>query len=201
MQIDEGDIEQAYKKCPGNSWNATPFGICATVDAHSKAKKGVDALEGEVICGHVCGKHAEVMDPRLWSILPESLLELSFGRLLPHRIDEVHLFSKAWKSAVCTHTVFQGQCSQASTSMFAITDNNVGGACFDNRMFDFNWNWWRWKYFELDDGRSLFRMIRVTQSLFMKCGGGSTLMNLQETSNSLLFWPFDFKSTSFDFIT
>lgn len=123
----------------------------ATVDADSKAKKRADSREGELIYGHVCGKHAEVMDPRLWSTLPESLLELIFARLLPHRIDGVRLLSKAWKSAVCTDTVFQGLRAQASTS---INWNNVRSACFDYRMFDFIANWWRKKCFELDDGRS-----------------------------------------------
>jgi hypothetical protein len=120
--------------------------VCATVDT--------DFLEGEVICGHVCGKHKEVMDPRLWSMLPESLLELILARLLPYTIDGVDRLSKAWKSAVCTNAVFQGLCAQASSNMFALISYNEGGQCFDYRMFDLNSNWWRWKLYELDDGRS-----------------------------------------------
>ena len=120
--------------------------VCVTVDT--------DLLEAEVICGHVCGKHKEVMDPRLWSMLPESLLELILARLLLYTIDGVVRLSKAWKSAVCTNSVFQGLCAQASSNMFALISYNEVGRCFDYRMFDLNSNWWRRKPYELDDGRS-----------------------------------------------
>ena len=85
--------------------------VCATVDT--------DLLEGEVICGHVCGKHKEVMD-NIWSMMPDSMLELILAPLLPYTIDGVDRLSKAWLSAVCTNSVFQGLCAHASSNMFAL---------------------------------------------------------------------------------
>ncbi|KAG0587106.1 hypothetical protein KC19_2G141000 [Ceratodon purpureus] len=99
------------------------------------------ALRNGVSCRHSCKHHPELLDPFLWSTLPEDVVELVFARLSTGKIIALREQSAIW-SAMAKSSNFRGVFSESHPEIFGLVNWDKYGKRFWNLTYDIKSKEW-----------------------------------------------------------
>jgi hypothetical protein len=98
-------------------------------------------VNGSGVCRHTCACHSEVMDPCLWSKLPEHLLAHVLARLSMPQIFSIGWLSKAWLATSKT-LGFKRICAEAHSKTFGVLGFHRTLGTYQVAALDLkNYNW------------------------------------------------------------
>ncbi|KAG0626563.1 hypothetical protein M758_2G135200 [Ceratodon purpureus] len=133
------------------------------------------ALRNGVSCRHSCKHHPELLDPFLWSTLPEDVVELVFARLSTGKIIALREQSAIW-SAMAKSSNFRGVFSESHPEIFGLMRWDKAGKRFWNLTYDIKSK--EWMYQKLDGLSEAIRASNISvqhdryrDSMFASDGG------------------------------
>lgn len=96
------------------------------------------------VCRHRCAHHVEVMDPSVWSRLPEHLLAHVFARMTMPQILSLGWLSKAWLAMSKTSS-FKRMCAEVHSRTFGVLGFHRSSDRFQVAAFDLAKRQWMYR--------------------------------------------------------
>lgn len=133
-----------YLETPENAECSSSTSVVGSITRELKRR----VVETESPCGHVCPQHPAMLDPAVWSRLPEELLELTFARLPLPNIQRLRCLSKQWDRSLNEKSHFKATCAEVNRKIFALLEENIDDyGKFWIKLYDMYSN--RWHVYEL----------------------------------------------------
>ncbi|KAG0626312.1 hypothetical protein M758_2G118500 [Ceratodon purpureus] len=127
-----------------------PSSVCGSSSKETRVTKTA-ARNGPEICTHSCTHHPHIVNPGIWSKLPEDLVVQVFARLPIPRIMGLRKCSEAW-SAMSDSSSFKGVFAEANPKLFGLLGWDGDLDKFRVRIVDVTTNEWHGTELQLPKG-------------------------------------------------